>query len=86
MTYAEMIFSRGSGGKPTVSCFWCDSRSVQAYLFRRKDEGEREKKRGKEGGRQRGGTGGHRKRGTEEERLAKPKGKGTANKITNLPL
>lgn len=45
MTYAEMIFSRGSGGKPTVSCFWCDSRSVQAYLFRRKDEGEREKKR-----------------------------------------
>lgn len=45
MTYAEMIFSRGSGGKPTVSCFWCDRRSVQAYLFRRKDEGEREKKR-----------------------------------------
>lgn len=51
MTYAEMIFSRGSGGKPTVSCFWCDSRSVQAYLFRRKDEGEREKKE-KEGGRE----------------------------------
>lgn len=29
-THAEMVFSRGSGGRPTVSCFWCDSRSVQA--------------------------------------------------------
>lgn len=36
-TYAEMVFSRGSGGRPTVSCFWCDSRSVQAYSCRKKD-------------------------------------------------
>lgn len=42
-TYAEMIFSRGSGGSPTVSCVWWDSRSVQAYSFRGKGEGEREK-------------------------------------------
>lgn len=41
MTYAEMIFSRGSGGRPTVSCFWCDSRSVQAYPFRKKGEAAR---------------------------------------------
>ena len=39
-TYAEMVFSRGSGGRPTVSCFWCDSRSVQACMVR---EGEGEK-------------------------------------------
>lgn len=30
-TYAVMIFSRGSGGRPTVSCLWCDRRSVHAY-------------------------------------------------------
>ena len=29
-TNAEMVFSLGSGGKPTVRCFWCDSRSEQA--------------------------------------------------------
>lgn len=30
-TYVVMIFSRGSGGSPTVSCLWCDRRSVHAY-------------------------------------------------------
>lgn len=30
-TYVVMIFSRGSGGRPTVSCLWCDRRSVHAY-------------------------------------------------------
>lgn len=30
-TYAVIIFSRGSGGRPTVSCLWCDRRSVHAY-------------------------------------------------------
>lgn len=44
-TYAEMIFSRGSGGRPTVSCVWWDSRSVQAYSFRGMGEGERERRR-----------------------------------------
>lgn len=30
-THAEMVFSRGSGGSPTVRCFWYERRSVQAY-------------------------------------------------------
>lgn len=44
-TYAEMIFSRGSGGRPTVSCVWWDSRSVQAYSLRGMGEGEKEEER-----------------------------------------
>lgn len=32
-THVEMVFSRGSGGRPTVSCFWWDSRSAQACTF-----------------------------------------------------
>ena len=48
-TYAEMVFSRGSGGRPTVSCFWCDSRSVQAYTFRKRVRGRKISKAGGEG-------------------------------------
>lgn len=28
---AVMVFSLGSGGRPTVRCFWCASKSEQAY-------------------------------------------------------
>lgn len=28
---AVMVFSLGSGGSPTVRCFWCASKSEQAY-------------------------------------------------------
>lgn len=27
---AAMVFSLGSGGRPTVRCFWCASKSEQA--------------------------------------------------------
>lgn len=30
-THAVMVFSLGSGGKPTVKCFWWASKSEQAY-------------------------------------------------------
>lgn len=47
-TYAEMVFSRGSGGRPTVSCFWWDNKSAQAYVLRRERlmrEGSRGRRR-----------------------------------------
>lgn len=48
-TYAEMVFSRGSGGRPTVSCFWCDSRSVHACMVRERVRRRKISKAGGEG-------------------------------------
>ena len=46
---AVMVFSLGSGGRPTVRCFWCASKSVQAYRAGERDHNQSERRSGEEG-------------------------------------